>query len=124
MILTGLLAALVIPPIVAEVQRSPAHARTRAIADIVAIENAANQFAIESGGRYPPSIEALVTPDENGLQFLDRTGVVRDPWGNPYGYELGAAGSRPRIFTLGADGAPGGEGENQDIDNYEIRRGQ
>ena len=123
--LVGLAGTVLVPPfVVGRVTRTPAGSRFRATADIIAIENAANQFAIENSGRFPSSIVELVTPDVNGLQYLDRTGVPLDPWGNPYGYELPNARTRPRIFTLGADGAPGGEGESQDIDNFQIRRGQ
>jgi len=36
-----------------------------------------------------------------------------DPWSHPYEYEV--QGSEFHIYSLGADGNPGGEGENADI---------
>ncbi len=43
--------------------------------------------------------------------------VPLDPWGNPYQYELGeaAGGKRFLIYSFGADGKPGGAGDDQDI---------
>jgi general secretion pathway protein G len=43
-----------------------------------------------------------------------------DPWGREYGYELASPG-RPRIFSLGADGQPGGAGDDEDLDNLLLR---
>lgn len=42
--------------------------------------------------------------------------LPQDPWGRPYQYQApGRDGSAFNIFSLGADGAPGGEEENADI---------
>lgn len=42
-----------------------------------------------------------------------------DPWGRPYQYfEPGAHGSAFDLFSLGADGKPGGRGVNADIGNW------
>ena len=38
-----------------------------------------------------------------------------DPWGKPYRYQ--SANGVVEIVSLGADGAPGGEGENADVRN-------
>ena|ERR1051325_2405204 len=39
-----------------------------------------------------------------------------DPWGHPFLYKYpGDHGDGPDIISLGADGQPGGEGENADI---------
>ena len=88
---------------------------SKAQADIWAITAALNDYAIENGGRYPDSLEALVTPDENGKTYLDSETVPLDPWGKPYLYEL--VDWKPHVYTLGADGVAGGEGENRDLDN-------
>ncbi|MEM7662810.1 MAG: type II secretion system major pseudopilin GspG [Pseudomonadota bacterium] len=44
-----------------------------------------------------------------------------DPWGRPYQYVFPAERSRAAydVFSLGADGQPGGEAENADIGNWE-----
>jgi general secretion pathway protein G len=42
--------------------------------------------------------------------------VPWDPWGHPFVYKYpGEHGDTPDIVSLGADGQPGGEGENADI---------
>ena len=38
-----------------------------------------------------------------------------DPWGRPYQYQNPGPDGGPAVFSLGADGAPGGEDENADI---------
>ncbi|MEM7005238.1 MAG: type II secretion system major pseudopilin GspG [Pseudomonadota bacterium] len=44
-----------------------------------------------------------------------------DPWGRPYQYVIPAERSRAAydVFSLGADGQPGGDAENADIGNWE-----
>ncbi len=121
-VIIGLLATLVVPNVVARLFASQVG---KAKADIVAIENALNSYAVENNGRYPDSLDALVTPDENGNTFLDRETVPVDPWANEYGYEPpGAGNNKPRIFTYGADGVPGGEGKDRDFDNAAIKNGE
>lgn len=47
--------------------------------------------------------------------------LPRDPWGNPYQYRNPGIHGEIHIFSLGADGAPGGEGEAADVGNWSIR---
>ena len=59
-------------------------------------------------GSAPPE-----APNWSG--YMDR--LPQDPWGRPYQYEAGEDLSRRgRVISLGADGEPGGEGLNADID--------
>src|SRR5207302_10301460 len=98
--------------------------RAKVTADISAISSALDQFAIDNAGKYPQSLEVLVAPDVNGSSFLDRSRVPLDPWKNPYGYEPPTPGrTHPRVYSLGKDGQPGGDGENQDIDDAMVRDG-
>lgn len=47
--------------------------------------------------------------------YLDQP-VPSDPWGNPYQYSPQASGSQPyTLYSFGADGKPGGEGQDADI---------
>ena len=47
--------------------------------------------------------------------YLDEA-VPNDPWGNPYQYAPTPAGDSPiTLYSLGADGKPGGEGQDADI---------
>ena len=47
-----------------------------------------------------------------------------DPWGRPYHYErsrLGGIAHEYRIFTLGADGAAGGDGQDADVGSEHLK---
>ena len=84
--------------------------------DIRTIESALTMYHLDNF-RYPTT--------ESGLRALaERDGALRsnkiylkkmpiDPWGNEYGYE--SDGREIDIWSLGADGVPGGEGEDADI---------
>lgn len=75
-------------------------------------------------GRFPTTEEGLDAlmkqpgnaPGWNG-PYLKGSTVPLDPWGHPYQYTAPSGGAEPDIASLGADGAPGGEGENADIHN-------
>jgi general secretion pathway protein G len=45
--------------------------------------------------------------------------LPKDPWGRDYKYEFPGKNGAFDIYTYGADGAPGGEGENADIGNWQ-----
>jgi len=81
-------------------------------------------------GRYPTTeqgLEALQTqpatrplPSNWRGPYL-RKAIPMDPWGNPYIY-LSPGEVNPRgydLLSLGADGEPGGEGEDADIASWE-----
>jgi general secretion pathway protein G len=43
-------------------------------------------------------------------------GLPKDPWGNPFQYVSPGSNDRPYdVYSWGADGAEGGEGNNADI---------
>ena len=45
--------------------------------------------------------------------------IPNDPWGHPYIYKYpGDHGDEPDIISLGADGQPGGEDINADIESW------
>ena len=88
----------------------------------MSIESALEEFAIANGGKYPDSLEVLVTPDTNGQTFLEGTRVPKDAWGHEYFYEPPGPGNPyPLVRSYGKDGQPGGEGDDADIHNLSIR---
>lgn len=94
----------------------------RVKADIATIESALAEYAINNSGRYPDSLEPLVTPDVNAATYLGTTEMPRDPWGREYLYEPPGPGTpTPRIYTLGSDNRAGGRGEDADVDNASLR---
>jgi general secretion pathway protein G len=72
--------------------------------------------------RYPTTEEGLAAllsrpGAESGLwsgPYLDKASGIIDPWDNPYAYQNEGAGKYD-LLSLGADGAPGGDGEDADI---------
>ena len=47
--------------------------------------------------------------------------ISKDPWGNEYHYGYpGTHGKKYDLYTLGADGEPGGEGTDADIGNWNV----
>ena len=118
-VIIGLLATLVVPNVVRKLFVANV---AKAKSDIMAIDQAVTGYAIENGGRYPESLDVLVTPDENGHTFLDTETVPKDPWGNEYIFEPAIGGAMKfRVISYGKDGVPGGDGDAADIDNIRIK---
>ena len=112
-----LLAGLVGPKVLN--QLGGAKSKTAAV-QIADLDKSLELFKLDVG-RYPSTeegLEALVKKpgSANGWNgpYL-KGGLPTDPWGHAYRYT--SSGGNIEILSLGADGAPGGEGENADIRN-------
>ena len=46
--------------------------------------------------------------------------LPKDPWGNPYQYLNPGVRGELDVFSMGADGAPGGEGNDADIGSWNL----
>jgi len=87
------------------------------------IETALDLYRLDMG-HYPAQSEGLDglilapadTPQWRGPYLSKKEGLV-DPWGAPYGYRVPGEGREFDIYSLGADKAEGGEGENRDVTN-------
>lgn len=116
-VILGLLAAIVAPNIIGNIDKA---ATSRAKQDIRQIETALKLYRMENF-KYPSSDEglaALVTPGESGQSFLDK--VPTDPWDNVYQYRNPGQQGEFDVFSLGADGQEGGEGINADLGNWNL----
>jgi len=121
-VILGILAAVVVP----RVMEYPGQARqTAAKADIAALISALNSYKLDNFA-YPSTeqgLDALVhkpggTPDAPKWHaYLDKT--PKDPWGRPYLYLHPGTHGDVDVFSYGADGKPGGDGEDADIGNWE-----
>lgn len=77
-------------------------------------------------GRYPAQQEGLQALVEkppqaegwNGPYLRNRDALI-DPWGRAYGYRMPGEHGDYDLYTLGADGEVGGEGEDQDVTSWE-----
>ena len=98
-----------------------AKSKTAAV-QISEIEKALEVYKLDVG-RFPTSeegLDALVKKlgSANGWNGpYVKGGVPTDPWSHPYRYANPGANGGIDIVSLGADGAPGGDGENADIQN-------
>jgi general secretion pathway protein G len=70
-------------------------------------------------GALPDSLEQLVTPPSNAPGWLGpyaKAEELKDPWRKEITLRVpGENGAPYQIVSLGADGAPGGEGVDKDI---------
>lgn len=95
----------------------------------VQIENVASAlelYFLETGA-YPPSdfgLRALIEKpagiDAWDGPYLKKAAGIRDPWGRPYQYRYPGQHGEFDVFTLGADNAAGGTGDDRDLGNWEL----
>ena len=96
--------------------------------DIRTLESALDQYSLDMYG-YPTSADGLdalrEAPAGADAASYRPGGYIRrlpnDPWNQPYQYSRPAQRSNAQydVFSLGADGQPGGEGLDADIGNWE-----
>jgi len=120
----GLFATFVIMNIGGE----PHKARiAKANSDIHVLEQALEAYKLDNFN-YPSTdqgLEALVTePSGDPPAKQWKTGgyvqrLFNDPWGNPYQYLNPGERGKFDIYSLGADGQPGGDAEAKDIGNWD-----
>ena len=91
----------------------------KAKADIAVLGQALETYRLDNL-TYPDAgagLQALVTPPATGGARTE--GYIRklpnDPWNRPYQYSTPGRNGAFDIYSLGADGAPGGENDNADI---------
>ena len=117
----GLIAAIVTPQVLKYLDRAKTET---AHIQIQNIESALDLFRLDVG-RYPTQAEGLeaLVARPPGLAawngpYLKQKSVPKDPWGRPYIYRIPGRHGTYDLYTLGADGRPGGTGENQDVTNW------
>jgi len=119
LVILTLLAGLVGPRVLD--QLGGAKSKTAKI-QISEIEQSLDLFKLDVG-RYPSDAEGLralverpATAQGWTAPYLKK-GLPTDPWGAAYLYKNPGRNGGPDVFSLGADGKPGGDGENADVYN-------
>jgi general secretion pathway protein G len=124
-VIIGLLAAVIMPQLLGQVDEARA---TKARQDIQSLETALTMYRLDNA-KYPTTdqgLRALVQqPTDPSIRHWRPGGYVRkaskDPWGNEYQYIYpGTHGGEYDLFSLGADGQPGGDGTDADIGNWDV----
>jgi len=117
-VIIALFAALVLPRMMGQADKAR---KTAARAQINAFMTALGSYKLDTGG-YPTTeqgLQALRAKPENASNwqgpYTDKE-IDNDPWGHPYLYRFpGEHGDEPDLTSYGADGQPGGDGNNADI---------
>lgn len=126
-VILGILAGLIIPRIMGR----PEEARQmKAQVQIESIETALRLYKLDNGS-YPSTeqgLQALVeAPTVGELPrawreggYLEKGKVPNDPWGNEYVYLGPGVHGEYDLSSYGAEGQPGGEGKDKDINSWDI----
>jgi general secretion pathway protein G len=124
-VIIGILAAMIVPKIVG---RTDDARIAKAKQDIVALKSALNLYKLDNYN-FPSTqqgLQSLMAPPQGDPPARNwKPGgyiesLPKDPWGNPYQYLNPGTHSDIDIFSLGADNAPGGDGVNADIGNWNL----
>ncbi len=122
-VILGLLAGLVGPRVMNALSKANTETAKQQVQRLSAT---LDMFRLDVG-RYPTTQEglsALVQKPGSANRwngpYLDKGNVPKDPWGRDYKYRSPGEGGRSfDLFSLGADDAPGGDGENTDVNSWE-----
>ncbi len=123
LVILGVLAALIVP----KIMDRPDQARVLAAKqDIATISQALKLYRLDNT-RYPSTEQGLqalvVKPQIEPIPNNWKSGgyvekLPKDPWGQPYQYLQPGRNGEFDVYSLGADGQPGGEGNDADIGNW------
>lgn len=124
-VIMGILAALIVPKLMGRTDDARIIAAKQ---DIATVMQALKLYKLDNQ-RYPTTeqgLQALITkptvgPAADGWKtggYVDK--LPKDPWGYPYQYLSPGIKGEIDVFSLGADGQPGGTGNDADIGSWDL----
>ena len=121
LVILGMLAAFAAPQVLNYLGRAKTDAARAQVQNIASI---LDLYRLENG-RYPDErdgLDALLeqpadAPRWNG-PYVKRRDALIDPWGEVYVYRFPGEHGAYDLYSLGADLAEGGEGEDQDVTSW------
>jgi len=124
-VILGILAALVVPKIISRPDEARAIAAKQ---DFASLMQALKLYRLDNQ-RYPTTEQGLqalvaspstapIAPNWKAGGYLER--LPKDPWGNLYQYLNPGLRGEIDLFSFGADGTPGGEGNDADIGSWSL----
>lgn len=127
MVILGILASMIVPKIM---DRPDEARQTKAAIDIGALSQALQLYKLDNG-KYPTTdqgLQALVDPPSVGRLakkwkkggYLDKSKVPMDPWDYDFIYISPGLHGDFDLMSYGADGEPGGEDFDADINSWEL----
>ena len=122
-VIMGVLAALLVPRLMGRTDDARIIAAKQ---DIATLMQALKLYRLDNQ-RYPTNeqgLQALISKPSGGPAppnwkaggYLDR--LNKDPWGNPYEYRSPGSHGEVDVYSFGADGKPGGTGNDADIGSW------
>lgn len=121
LVILGLLAAVGGPQVMKYVSSAKSDTARLQVEEFAA---ALDMYKLEVG-RHPNTqegLQALVVAPAGAVNwngpYLKKKTVPKDPWGADYHYESPGQHGVFDLYSLGADGREGGEGEDRDIVNW------
>lgn len=117
----GLLAAIVGPQVIKYLDSSKSQSARVQAKNVAA---ALNLFKLDAS-RYPTQEEGVAAlvkqpasvPNWNGPYLAEQSAIL-DPWGRAYLLRIPGEHGDVDVYSLGADGQPGGTGEARDVGNF------
>jgi general secretion pathway protein G len=122
LVIIGVLAALIVPNVLSRADEARV---TAARTDVNNLMQALKLYRLDNQ-RYPTAeqgLQALVAkpsagpPPANWKPYLDK--LPNDPWGHPYQYVNPGVKGEVDVFSFGADGRSGGEGNDADVGSWQ-----
>jgi general secretion pathway protein G len=118
LVILALIGGLVLPGIIGKAEGAKVKA---AASQVSRLSMAVESFYLDTG-ETPDSLEDLVQ-ESGGVGGWNgpyvKPSSLKDPWGREYVYVYPGEHGDFDIYSLGADGQPGGEGKNADINSWE-----
>lgn len=122
LVILGMLVGLIGPRVMKYVSGAKSDTAKIQIEDLAA---ALDMYHLEIGS-YPSEdvgLTALIEPPAgvsgwNG-PYLRKKVVPKDPWGRDYIYRYPGENGPFDLYSYGADGQPGGDNENRDLNSWE-----
>ena len=108
LVILGLLASLIVPGLLQKTERAKGKA---AVGQVQLLSNAVTEYYLENG--QPPETLTDLVPD------FAKPSQLKDPWDRDYHYRYPGEHGVFDLYSLGADNASGGDGENKDITSWE-----
>jgi general secretion pathway protein G len=125
LVILGLLAAVVGPAVMKRLKGSRSQI---AKIQISQFEESLDLFNFDVG-RYPGTEEGLRALIENtgnipnwSGPYLKKNTMPKDPWNHDYVYRAPGQHGEFDLYSLGADGQEGGDGENADVTSWGEKR--
>ena len=118
LVILALIGGLVLPGIIGKAEGAKVKA---ASSQIDRLSMAVESYYLDTG-KTPESLEELIN-ESGGVAGWNgpyvKQSSLKDPWGREYVYQYPGDHGDFDIYSYGADGQPGGEDKNADINSWE-----